>query len=75
MYFSNWPPGTRPHYIAKHSASSVSLSHAGLIMSLQLEGAAITLDSEGGMVLVLLGGSDLLHTDHLVNVNEPGADQ
>jgi hypothetical protein len=48
-----------------------SLPHVCLIVCLQLEGAAITLNRECGVVLVLLGRSDLLNTEHFVNINVP----
>lgn len=48
------------------------LSHAGLVVCLELESSAITLDGEGGVILVLLRGCHFLNTNHLVHVNKPG---
>ena len=39
-------------------------------MCLELVGSAVTLDQEGGVVLVLLGSAHLLTTDHLIQVDE-----
>ena len=44
-------------------------------MGLQLEGSPLTLDEEGGVVLVLLSRTDLLHTHHQIQVYEPTTTQ
>ena len=39
-------------------------------MCLELVGSAIALHQEGGVVLVLLGCTHFLTTDHLIQINE-----
>ena len=40
-------------------------------MCLKLVSSSVTLDQEGGMVLVLLCCTHLLNTDHPVQINKP----